>query len=73
MKGKTDSKKSNSKISAEYLLQDVEITPLKDFPSGIHHNQYNFDIKEGVSVTIPRMFLPNMVTEGVIKELPKEG
>jgi hypothetical protein len=50
----------------------VEITPLKDFPQGIHQNQIHIDeIKEGVPVSIPQKFLQNMVTEGVIKEIPK--
>ena len=68
------SKKKDSLISSEYKGQSVEITPLRDFPSGIHHNAIHIDnIKEGVPVTIPRMFLSNMVTEGVIKSIPKEG
>lgn len=59
--------------SLKEVLQMVEITPEKDFPQGIHQNQWHFDIKEGVPVAIPRHFLPNMVTEGIIKKLPKEG
>jgi len=54
------------------LSEDVEITPLKDFPPGIHQNEIHIDnIKEGEPVTIPRQFLRNMVTEKVIKEIPK--
>jgi hypothetical protein len=47
----------------------VEIVPLKDFL--IHHNQFHIEIKEGVPVSIPQKFLQNMVTENVIKEIPK--
>lgn len=47
----------------------VEIMPEKDFL--IHHNQFHIEIKEGLPVSIPRKFLQNMVTEGVIKDIPK--
>ena len=50
---------------------EVEIIPLRDFPQGIHQNEINIDIKEGVPVTIPRRFLQNLVTEKVIKNIPK--
>ena len=55
-------------------MEEIEIIPLRDFPSGIHWNHIHIvNIKEGQPVAIPRMFLPNMVTEGVIKSIPKEG
>ena len=51
---------------------EVEIIPLRDFPQGIHQNEVNIDnIKEGIPVTIPRRFLRNLVTEKVIKNIPK--
>lgn len=53
------------------ILKMVEITPLKDFH--ISHNQWNIELKEGVSVAIPHKFIPNMVTEGIIEKLPTEG
>ena len=66
--------KPESTKTAKDPKEKIEITPLRDFPSGIHHNEIHIDnIKEGVPVTIPRMFLSNMVTEGVIKSIPKEG
>ena len=72
MKLKKDDKPvEKKKETLGNILKMVEIIPLKDFPSGIHQNQWHFEIKEGVPVTIPRHFLPNMVTEGVIKEIPK--
>ena len=55
--------------SLKDLLQMVEIKPLKDHK--ITHNQWDIELKEGVSVPVPRIFLQNMVTEGVIKEIPK--
>ena len=62
------------KKSVKDITGAVEITPLRDFPQGIHQNEIHIDnIKEGVSVSIPRKFLQNMLTEGVIKSLPKEG
>jgi hypothetical protein len=54
--------------SLKDVLQMVEITPEKDFH--IVHNQWNIELKEGVPVPIPRIFLKNMVTEGVIKKIP---
>ena len=63
---KTESKKSNE------LSSDFEIeSPLKDHE--IHHNEHHIIIKEGEPVTVPRVFLKNLVTEKVIKSLPKEG
>ena len=53
------------------LLNLVEIDPLKDFR--ITHNEYDIVIKEGETASIPQKFLQNMLTEGVIKKLPKEG
>lgn len=44
--------------------------PLKDHE--IHFNECHIFIKEGEPVTVPRLFAQNMVTEGVIKELPKK-
>lgn len=67
MKKKTDDSK---KVLMDHL-KGVEIMPLKNHE--IHHNKYDIIIEEGVPVAIPRIFLPNMVTEGVIKEIPKEG
>jgi hypothetical protein len=56
----------------EKKSEDVEIKPLKDFPQGIHQNNVHIDnIKKGEKVTIPRQFLQNMVTEGVIDKIPK--
>lgn len=52
-------------------VEEVKIVPLKNFT--ITHNDYHIELKEGVSVPVPRLFLQNMVTEGVIKELPKKG
>ena len=68
---KGDAKKFKAAIEkTKEQSEGVEITPLRDFPSGIHHNEIHIDnIKEGEPVTIPRMFLPNMVTEGVIKSI----
>ena len=54
------------------LTDTFEIkNPLKDHE--IHWNEYHKIIKEGESVTVARLFAQNMVTEGVIKELPKKG
>lgn len=72
MKLKKDEAQNETKPLKD-ILKMVEITPLKDFPNGINHNQWSFEIKEGVPVTIPRKFLQNMVTEGIIAKLPKEG
>lgn len=55
--------------SLKDILKMVEIIPEKNHH--IVHNQWNIELKEGVPVPIPRMFLKNMVTEGVIKKIPK--
>ena len=66
------SKKPSIRKLTEELSAEVEIIPLRDFPQGIHQNEINIDnIKEGVPVTIPRRFLRNLVTEKVIKNIPK--
>jgi hypothetical protein len=53
-------------------LEKTEIKePLKDHE--IHHNDFHIIIKKGELVSVPRLFLPNLVTEGVIKTIPKEG
>ena len=44
--------------------------PLKS--QEIHWNQYHKIIKKGEKVTVARYFAPNLVTLGVIKELPKK-
>lgn len=51
------------------LYDEVEIMPNRDFR--ITHNQYDIIIEKGVPVTIPRLFLQNMVTEKVIEKIPK--
>ena len=66
MKNKTEDKKNTVDP-----MSDVEIMPLKNHE--IHWNHIDIIIKEGDLVAIPRLFLQNMVTEGVIKSLLKEG
>jgi hypothetical protein len=65
-------KDKEPKIKEVELSNEVEIMPLRDFPQGIHHNEVHIDnIKKGKPVTIPRLFLQNMVTEKVINEIPE--
>lgn len=65
--------KENTEAKSEKPLKDllgmVEIIPEKNFH--IVCNQWDIHITEGVSVPIPQRFLKNMVTEGVIKKIPK--
>jgi hypothetical protein len=61
-----------SKKTVRDPLEEIEIqNPLKDHE--IHHNDIHIIIKKGEPVPVPRLFLPNLVTEGVIKTIPKEG
>jgi len=54
------------------MNEEIEIkNPLKDHE--IHHNDIHIIIKKGEPVPVPRLFLPNLVTEGVIKSIQKEG
>ena len=61
-------KKSEETKPLKDILKPVEITPLKDFH--IVFNQWDIDLKEGVPAPVPQMFFQNLVTEGVIKEIP---
>lgn len=63
-----ESKKEKSVIK-ENLTTEVEIKPLKDFH--IVQNKIDIILKAGETVTVPRQFLQNLVTEKVIEKIPK--
>ena len=60
-------KKNEETKQLKDILKPAEITPLKDFH--IVFNQWDIELKEGVSAPVPQMFLKNLVAEGVINEI----
>lgn len=52
-------------IEKEKPSKEVEVKPLKDFI--IKHNDFYFELIKGEKISIPKMFIPNLKTEKVIK------
>jgi hypothetical protein len=51
------------KLSEDKPLE-VEVLPLKDHT--IHQNKVHIEFKKGERQMVPKMFIPNLKTEGVI-------
>lgn len=56
----------DTKVKKEDKAKLVSINPLKDFE--VNCNEFHYKIKKGEKTKVHKMFLQNLVTEGVIKE-----
>lgn len=63
-----EKKESKETMKDVYKMVKIE-KPLKDFH--IVHNQWDIQIIEGEPAEVPKKFLQNLQTEGVIKSIPK--
>lgn len=52
-------------FEVEVNLDSVEVKALKDFH--IVHNEYNIKLVKNEVSMVPKMFIQNLITEGVIK------
>ena len=53
------------KVKEVLGIKEVEVKPLKDWHI-CHPPKYDIYLKEGETVTVPELFIQNLVTEGVI-------
>lgn len=56
----------DTKVKKENRPSLVSITPLKDFE--ICCNEFHYKIEKGKKTKVNKMFLQNLITEGVINE-----
>ncbi len=55
-----------NKKEIKVKLEPNKKVALRDFH--IKHNEHDIEIKKGDVVNVPKMFIPNLITEKVIKE-----